>query len=84
MTTYALDTNIISYMLKKDQEVIDRFRRESTLGNEFVMLPVVYYEVTRWLYEKKATRLLSEFNDLCVEIPMLETTIAIWDRAAEL
>jgi len=84
MTKYALDTNIISYLLKNDQKVIERFRQEITLGSEFVMLPVVYYEITRWLLERKAKNLLMQFNDFCAEMPFFETNISVWDKAAEL
>jgi len=57
MTVFALDTNIISYILRSDDAVINRFRQESARENEFVMLPVVYYEVSRWLLERNATKL---------------------------
>jgi len=46
MTSFAMDTNIISYILRNDQTVIDRFRQETAQNNEFVMLPVVYYVET--------------------------------------
>lgn len=84
MTKYAFDTNIISYMLRKDETIINRFRQESTQGNEFVMIPVVYYEVSRWLKERGATRLQTEFDDLCSEFPLLSTSKDIWDKASDL
>lgn len=84
MITYAMDTNIISYVLRNDEAVINRYRQEAELGNEFVMLPIVYYEVSRWLLEKKAKKLQSEFDAMCKVIPLLNTTKAIWDKAATL
>jgi len=79
-----MDTNIISYILRNDETVINRYRQESGKGNEFVMLPIVYYEVSRWLLEKNAKRLRAEFNDLCTEIPLIGTGREVWDKAAVL
>ena len=84
MIIYAMDTNIISYVLKKDEAVINRYRQESRQGNEFVMLPVVYYEVSRWLLERKAKKLQAEFNAMCMEIPLMDTTKEVWDKTAAL
>jgi len=84
MTRYALDTNIISYILRKDETVRSRFRNESAQGNEFVMIPVVYYEVSRWLKERGAMKLQESFDDLCSRLPLLITGKDIWDKASDL
>ena len=84
MTTYAMDTNIISYVLKNDGAVINRYRQESVKGNEFVMLPIVYYEVSRWLLEKNAKKLQAEFDEMCSAIPLMDTGKEVWDKAAAL
>jgi len=84
MIRFALDTNIISYILRNDETVINRFRQESDNENEFVMIPVVYYEVSRWLMERNAIKLQAEFNALCSELPLLGTEKDVWDKAAAL
>ena len=84
MIIYAMDTNIISYVLKKDEAVINRYRQECDQGNEFVMLPIVYYEVSRWLLERNAKKLQTEFNAMCTEVPLMDTTKEVWDKAAAL
>ena len=84
MTTYALDTNIISYVLRNDEAVINRYRQEAGEGNEFAMLPIVYYEVSRWLMERNATKLQAEFSEMCANIPLIETSKEVWDTAASL
>jgi len=84
MITYAMDTNIISYVLKNDTVIINRYRQESSQGNEFIMLPIVYYEVSRWLLERNAKKLQAEFNYMCAEIPLIETSKEVWDKAAVL
>jgi len=40
--TYALDSNIISYMIRKDQGVCGRYLDESAAGHECIVPPVVY------------------------------------------
>jgi len=84
MTTYAMDTNIISYVLRKDEVVISKYRAELEQGSEFAMLPIVYYEVSRWLLERNAKKMNAEFNAMCVEIPLMDTSKEVWDKAAEL
>jgi tRNA(fMet)-specific endonuclease VapC len=79
-----MDTNIISYVLKNDEDVIRSYRQELSQGNEFVMLPIVYYEISRWLLEKGAKKLQLEFNEMCMEIPLLKTNKEVWDKAASL
>jgi len=84
MTTYAMDTNIISYVLKNDETIIRRYRQEVGQGNEFVMLPIVYYEVSRWLLERNATKLQEAFREMCNEIQLVDTSKEVWDIAATL
>jgi tRNA(fMet)-specific endonuclease VapC len=81
---YALDTNIISYLLKKDVQVQKQMMIAIDNEIEFVMLPIVYYEITRWLLERKATKLQTEFNLMCAEMPLAEASKAVWDEASKL
>ena len=81
---YAFDTNIISYLLKKDEQVQKQMKTAIDNEYEFVMLPIVYYEVSRWLLERKAVRLQAEFHQMCAEMPLAEANKAVWDKAAEL
>jgi predicted nucleic acid-binding protein len=43
MTTYALDTNIISYFLKNDAAIVQKINEEKDKQNKFVIphLPLV-------------------------------------------
>jgi hypothetical protein len=57
MSTYSLDTDTITKLLKKhpgNQPVIDRFRQEIQRNSLFVICPVVYYEMRRGLLFKGA------------------------------
>lgn len=37
MIVFALDSNIISYLLKRDKEVSKKFRQETLSDNEFII-----------------------------------------------
>jgi predicted nucleic acid-binding protein len=81
---YALDTNIISYLLRKDAQVEQKMALAIDSEQEFAMLPIVYYEVSRWLIERNATRLHREFEQMCADIPLVNASKAVWDTAARL
>ena len=49
MKTYALDTNIVSYLLKGNAVIATRIEQEKNEGNTFVIPPIVYYEINNWL-----------------------------------
>lgn len=63
--TYALDTNIISYLLRpsRNQEVVKRFIAE-TQAHNYVIPPICYYETLWYLLRKNATSQLLVFNGL--------------------
>ncbi|MDR1668800.1 MAG: PIN domain-containing protein [Oscillospiraceae bacterium] len=81
---HVIDTNIISYLLKKDVQVRNRMLDAIEQNYEFAMLPIVYYEITRWLLERKAIQLQNDFNQMCMEMPLAEANKAVWDQAAAL
>ena len=84
MNVYALDSNIISYMLKNDATVISHYRHESNQGSSFVILPIVYYEISRWLLSKNLTKKMAQFNELCNAIEHVEFNKTIWQKAAQI
>ena len=46
MTSYSLDTDTITQLLKRhpgNQRVLDRFRREIRRNSIFILCPVVFY-----------------------------------------
>jgi rRNA-processing protein FCF1 len=49
VTTYALDTNIVSYFLKGNLMIAAKMRLENSKENQFVIPPTVYFEVQNWL-----------------------------------
>ena len=73
---YALDTNIISYLLKDDEKVYSRYCEALAKGDFCVIPLVVYYEVLRGLEANNAINKLHLFENLCDELDIIELTIA--------
>jgi len=69
---YALDTNIVSYMLKEDAGVIAQYRQAFDDGSDFVIPPIVFYEIQRGLLAKKLNKRLVKFETLCQKIKIDE------------
>ena len=84
MIMYALDTNIITYILKGDQEVFDRYCKEAEQGNEFVFPPIVYFEIRRWFLALGSKNKALAFEEMCQAIPLGDLNRQIWDVAANL
>jgi predicted nucleic acid-binding protein len=81
---YALDTNIISYMLRHDERVSERYVTESYKGHACVIPPVAYYEIKRGLLAINATAKARNFDILCHEFEVGEMNTRAWDEAARI
>jgi predicted nucleic acid-binding protein len=46
MIHYALDTNIVSYILRNDEKLIQRLNEERANGNAITIPPLVYFEMS--------------------------------------
>lgn len=81
---YALDSDIISYILKNDNNIKNNFN--NAIGNDdfYSIPPIVYYEVKRGLTYKKAYRKLQDFTDLYNDSIKSEMTVEIWEKAIEI
>ena len=64
--TYALDTNTISFLLRpgRNQEVVRQFEQMIDQGGDYVIPPLSYYEITWYLFRKKASTQLQVFEQL--------------------
>lgn len=82
--TYALDTNIISYMLKDDDAVYERYYDTLAHGNLCVVPLMVYYEIRRGLMAFGSYGKLSSFEDLCAELGIDDLTVADMNAAADI
>ncbi len=66
--SYLLDSNIVSYILKRNVIVEQKFREVRRLKQDVFISCITYYEVKRGLIAINATRQLAEFNKFCQTI----------------
>jgi predicted nucleic acid-binding protein len=61
---YALDSNIVSYLLKGNSKLANKIDRERR-ANNIVIPPIVYYEINKWLMKNNSKEKIRLFNNLC-------------------
>ena len=88
MTAYLLDTNVISCILKKREEAHLRIKRKlQTVLNQnatILVSPIVFYEIKRGLYHKKAEKQLAFFEQFVSCFDWCDLNKTTWDRGAKL
>ena len=81
---YALDTNIVSYWLKKDERVIRRLNEMFIQGNNIILPPITYYEIWRGFKHKTAPKMELAFALICEVYDVGEMSTAAWAKAADI
>ena len=81
---YALDSNIVSYMLKEDADIISHYREAFDDGDDFVIPPIVFYEIQRGLLAKNLKKRLVKFSTLCQKIRQVDFNNLVWQKAAHI
>ena len=81
---FALDSNIISYILKDDRGVVDRYYQETSNGNGFVIPPIAFYEVQRWLFKKNLSVKQRAFDNFCNALEIGEFSYSVLLEAANI
>ncbi len=81
---YALDSNILSALLKKDSHVEEQLKAAVDNNNQYVIPPIVYYEVKRWLVLKNATAQLKAFENFCRLIPKINIDLECLEKSIEI
>ena len=84
MKIYALDSNIISAVLKDNKAIINRYEQEAEQGRDFIIPPVVFYEVQRGLLANNMQNRLRNFEEFCQYIEIGEFKVEVWRKAAEI
>jgi len=84
MITYALDSNIISFMLRHNAEIINSYRNAENKGHTFIIPAAVYYEIRRGLLSANATTLMRAFENLCANVYVEEMNMEAWEKAAQI
>ena len=69
--TYFLDTNIVSYILKKNATIDNKLREVTLLGQEVFISCISYYEIKRGLLVINATSQLADFQQFCQDYTVL-------------
>jgi len=84
MSGYAVDTNIISFMLRGDRELQAKVYREANEGAGVVIPPIAYYEIKRGLINNQAPTKLAAFERLCGLLGVDVMDAESLDKAAEI
>jgi len=84
MKIYAFDSNIISAILKGNEVIISRYEQVAGQGAEFIIPPIVFYEIQRGLLAKNMLKRLKNFEEFCQYIEIGEFNIQVWLKAAEI
>jgi predicted nucleic acid-binding protein len=72
VSTYALDSNIISFYLKGNTTVIANIEKAINDDHTIVITPIAYYEVKRGLLLIGADKQLRKLETLCTLFPVGE------------
>jgi predicted nucleic acid-binding protein len=72
VSTYALDSNIISFFLKGNSIVLKNIEKAINDNHDIVITPITYYEVKRGLMLINAAKQLRKFEILCELFPVGE------------
>ena len=84
MSGYALDTNIISFLLRGDRILQQRVYQEANGGKGVIVPPIAYYEIKRGLINYQAPAKLAAFNSLCALLGVDVMDAETLDKAADI
>lgn len=84
MSVFVLDSNILSFYLRQNQQIIQTVQEKISQGHEVLISPIAYYEVKRGLLAIKAEKRLVEFSALCKILGVGQLDNAVLDYAAEI
>jgi len=82
--TYALDTNTISYWLKRNMQIAERLKRTIRQGNTIIIPPTTYYELRRGFKHKSAPSKEFAFSLMCKSFEIGEMNLAAWEEASDI
>jgi len=79
---YALDTNIISYILNGNEHLSAKLSSITKSGNRVIIPLIVYFEARRGLIANHATAKMREFDKLCATLEIPDLTVSDMNKAA--
>ena len=81
MNTYALDTNIISYFLKDEENVVNNMSQALMEGHKFIIPQVVDYETCRGFMLSDKSHLFGQYRMFAQKTPIGKICDDVWVRA---
>jgi len=81
---YLLDTNIVTAILKKDHQVINRLQAKLATNAHVRISAVVYYEIRRGLLKRNAVHQLAVFEEMVRSLEWMDVERSHWEAAANL
>ena len=81
---YALDSNIISYFLKKTGGIDRAIQTSVAHGHSITIIPIAYYEVKRGLIANNALKHIKIFENLCTHFGVGNFNKSVLSVAAEI
>ncbi|MDR0445440.1 MAG: PIN domain-containing protein [Oscillospiraceae bacterium] len=85
MSVYVLDANMISYILRGQETVINNAMSAISNGHDIIISPIAYYEVKRGLEAVGSKKRMREFIKLYsmlgvgqLDNNVLDTAVDIW------
>ncbi|MDR2043566.1 MAG: DUF4411 family protein [Clostridium sp.] len=81
---YALDTNIISYLLNGNAKIAAKLEAVIASGDDVMIPLMVYYEIRRGLKANNSKIKAAAFGEMCAELNVKTLTIADMKTAADI
>jgi tRNA(fMet)-specific endonuclease VapC len=81
---YALDTNIVTALLKDNEAVLHHATIATSHGNELIIPPIVDYEIRRGLADERFQKRLARFEKLLEVIRIGTFNLPVWRKAAQI
>jgi len=82
----ALDSNVMKSLFLQKEQSIDSFiirLRTKSMGHGFIIPPIVFYEIQRWLLAKKMYAKERSFSELCKMLTVGDFSYDVWVKATE-
>jgi len=84
VSVFVLDSNILSFYIRQDKQIIQKVKDTLLSGDEVIISPIAYYEVKRGLLAVKSGKRLREFIALCRILGVGQLDNSLLDFAADI
>jgi len=81
---YALDSDTVSFILRKQEKVLSHYHAAVVQRSVIYIPPYVYYEIQRWISLKEAAGQQRIFDGIYEDTGLFPITVTELDRAISL